>query len=235
MSVFVHIVYIAVAFMLVLGILIQSGKGGGLGAGLGGAAAQNVFGGSGGADFMTRLTQAFAALFMVCAMYLAYEGTHTGSSFLKAESEKFAKPEEAIGEDGEIDWERIGPRPLVLQPALARAEVSPPPEPEPAPEPAPTTVTENTDADSPAAGVEAPSSSVSASTAVDGPENAGSEPGIEADGGPKAAIDPPEAAEDENTPKDDPAPTDAAEAKANAPGPKDAGKTATGPKAEDKN
>ena len=57
MNTFVTIVFVVVALVMVLSILLQSGKGGGLGSALGGGASQTVFGGSGGADFISKLTQ----------------------------------------------------------------------------------------------------------------------------------------------------------------------------------
>ena len=87
MVTFLTVVYILVATVMVLAILLQSGKGGGLGAALGGGASQTVFGGGGGADFMAKLTQVCAAAFMVLAMYLAYASAHSGSDFLQDNSE----------------------------------------------------------------------------------------------------------------------------------------------------
>jgi preprotein translocase subunit SecG len=60
-----------VCFFLMLVVLLQQGKGGGLGAGMGGATAQ-VFGGRGAGNFMTRLTAACAIIFMGTSMSLAY-------------------------------------------------------------------------------------------------------------------------------------------------------------------
>ena len=87
MTTFVTVIYIIVCILMILGILLQAGKGGGLGGALGGAGAQTVFGGGGGGDFMSRLTQTLATLFMICAMYLAYASAHAGSSFLQDKSQ----------------------------------------------------------------------------------------------------------------------------------------------------
>ncbi len=117
LSILVTIVYILVCIVLILVVLLQAGRGGGMGTALGGGASQSVFGGSGGADFMAKLTQALAFTFMICAVFLAYASAHSGSSRLKNESEKHAK--KASDDDtGEVDYERIGPSPLQLPPAL---------------------------------------------------------------------------------------------------------------------
>ncbi len=67
---FLSIVHIVVCVFLILVVLLQQGKGGGLGA-FGGATAQ-VFGGGGAGNFMSRLTYICAAIFMITSMTLAY-------------------------------------------------------------------------------------------------------------------------------------------------------------------
>jgi preprotein translocase subunit SecG len=111
METFITIIYVIVAFMMVLAILLQAGKGGGLGSALGGGASQSVFGGGGGADFMAKLTQGFAATFMICAMYLAYASAHAGSEFLEGQD---AGSTEMLDGNDEINFEALGinPQPL---------------------------------------------------------------------------------------------------------------------------
>lgn len=107
MTTFVTIIFVIVAMMMILSILLQAGKGGGLGSALGGGASQGVFGGGGGADFMSKLTQGFAATFMISAMYLAYASAHAGSDFLESSDEG---AEDQLDNDEEINYERLGPR-----------------------------------------------------------------------------------------------------------------------------
>jgi preprotein translocase subunit SecG len=111
MTTFITIIFIIVALMMILSILLQAGKGGGLGTALGGGASQGVFGSGGGADFMSKLTQGFAATFMISAMYLAYASAHAGSDFLESSDEG---AEDLLDDDEEINYERLGPRPQVL-------------------------------------------------------------------------------------------------------------------------
>jgi|SRR6267142_653809 len=68
---FLLIVHILVCFSLVLVILLQSGKGGGLAGGAFGGTAQTVFGGRGATDFLTRATMVLAAGFFVTSIALA--------------------------------------------------------------------------------------------------------------------------------------------------------------------
>jgi preprotein translocase subunit SecG len=68
---FLNIVHIFVCFFLILVVLLQQGRGGGMGSAFGGASAQ-VFGGRGAGNFLTRLTAICAIVFMGTSMSLAY-------------------------------------------------------------------------------------------------------------------------------------------------------------------
>ena len=117
MDLFVEIVYVLITTVLVLVVLLQAGKGGGMGSALGGGASQSVFGGGGGADFLAKLTQGLAVGFMVCAVYLAYASTHSGSDRLQAMSEELESEKNLADGDQEVNYERVGPNPLRLPPA----------------------------------------------------------------------------------------------------------------------
>jgi preprotein translocase subunit SecG len=65
-----NIAHVIVCVFLILVVLLQQGRGGGMGA-LGGATAQ-VFGGRGAGNFMTRLTAICAVIFMATSLSLAY-------------------------------------------------------------------------------------------------------------------------------------------------------------------
>ncbi|MGK3985266.1 preprotein translocase subunit SecG [Sorangium sp. So ce136] len=66
-----NIVHVFVCLFLILVVLLQQGRGGGMGSAMGGATAQ-VFGGRGAGNFMTRLTAICAAVFMATSVSLAY-------------------------------------------------------------------------------------------------------------------------------------------------------------------
>ncbi|UQA62397.1 preprotein translocase subunit SecG [Polyangium aurulentum] len=70
LSTFVNIIHVFVCVFLILVVLLQQGRGGGLGA-VGGSAAQ-VFGGRGAGNFMTRLTAICAIIFLGTSISLAY-------------------------------------------------------------------------------------------------------------------------------------------------------------------
>jgi preprotein translocase subunit SecG len=67
----INVFHVLICLFLVLVVLLQQSKGGGLSGSLGGGAAQ-VFGGRGAGNFMTRLTGFMAFLFMVTSISLAY-------------------------------------------------------------------------------------------------------------------------------------------------------------------
>ncbi|TPV95603.1 MAG: preprotein translocase subunit SecG [Myxococcales bacterium FL481] len=126
MTIVITIIYVLVCIFMVLVILLQAGRGGGMGTALGGGASQSVFGGGGGADFMAKLTQGCAAAFVLCAMYLAYESAHSGSEFLKGKSQELAAEKNLADDEGEINYERLGRNPLPLPGADTPPEPSNP-------------------------------------------------------------------------------------------------------------
>ena len=65
------IVHVTVCLFLILVVLLQQGRGGGMGSAFGGATAQ-VFGGRGAGNFLTRLPGLCAAIFMLTSIGLAY-------------------------------------------------------------------------------------------------------------------------------------------------------------------
>ena len=73
MYTFISIVYVFVCLFLILVVLLQSGKGGGLGSAFGGGGTgQQIFGGAGAGNILTRLTAGFAFAFMALSVWLAF-------------------------------------------------------------------------------------------------------------------------------------------------------------------
>lgn len=79
---FVSILHVFVCLVLMGVVLLQQGKGGGMGSAFGGASAQ-VFGGSGAGNLLTRATAICAAIFMLTSVGLAYMSS-SGDRALKA-------------------------------------------------------------------------------------------------------------------------------------------------------
>ncbi len=61
-------IHAIVAVLIVISVLLQSGKGGGLGAGFGGGGSNTLFGSSGGENFFTKLTMGLALTFMITSI-----------------------------------------------------------------------------------------------------------------------------------------------------------------------
>jgi preprotein translocase subunit SecG len=68
----IDILHVFVCGVLMFVVLLQQGKGGGMGAAFGGGGAAQVFGGRGAGNLLTRTTSVCAALFMLTSVSLAY-------------------------------------------------------------------------------------------------------------------------------------------------------------------
>ena len=86
MQTLITIVHVLAAIFLVLVILLQSGKGGGMGAALGGASTQ-IFGGRGAGNFLSRLTTGAAVIFFLTSLTLSVLSSRHTSVF-KGENTK---------------------------------------------------------------------------------------------------------------------------------------------------
>ncbi|BCU63459.1 preprotein translocase, SecG subunit [Acinetobacter bouvetii DSM 14964 = CIP 107468] len=94
MQTFVLVVHIILAVLMIVLILVQHGKGADAGASFGGGGAATVFGASGSANFLTRLTAILTALFFVTSLTLAvYAKKQTADAYsLKSISSAPAAP-----------------------------------------------------------------------------------------------------------------------------------------------
>jgi len=95
MYTFISIVYIFVCLFLILVVLLQSGKGGGLGSAFGGGASQQIFGGAGAGNLLTRLTAVFAFAFMALSVWLAFLSSSGEQALDRAVREQAATQEAA--------------------------------------------------------------------------------------------------------------------------------------------
>ena len=75
----VYAIHIIVSLALILIVLLQTGKGAGMGAAFGGAS-QTVFGSSGASTLLGKLTTAAAVIFMCSSLFLAYSVTESEES-----------------------------------------------------------------------------------------------------------------------------------------------------------
>lgn len=97
------IIFVIVCLVLCVTILLQSSKGG-LGAGLGGAQATQVFGGQGAGGFLVKLTIGAASAFMVLSIGLARLSSQPQSILGELdEGEAVSSDEDEIIEAGTLD------------------------------------------------------------------------------------------------------------------------------------
>ena len=90
MSTLVTILHVLVCLFLMLTVLLQQGKGGGMGGAFGGSNAGSVFGGAGASTFLRRLTATAATVFMLTSMVLAYIASNDAGDSLEKISEREA-------------------------------------------------------------------------------------------------------------------------------------------------
>lgn len=74
--------HLVIAFVLIVLVLLQHGKGADAGANFGGGtSSQTLFGSSGGNSFMLKLTSGVAILFFVTSLTLAYLGAQQAKGY----------------------------------------------------------------------------------------------------------------------------------------------------------
>jgi preprotein translocase subunit SecG len=90
MITFLTVLHVFVCLFLILVVLLQAGKGGGMGIafGGGGGGSQTVFGSSGAGNFLTRLTSVTAFLFLLTSLGLAHFSSQQDSKRLQRLAER---------------------------------------------------------------------------------------------------------------------------------------------------
>lgn len=106
---FLVVLHIMVCVVLVLVVLLQRGKGGDVGAALGGGGSNTVFGSRGAGNFLTKLTTGSAVVFMLTSLSLAYLGNQSsnpldmGDDILEVETTTGSDAAPSAGTLEEID------------------------------------------------------------------------------------------------------------------------------------
>ena len=85
----IYSVFIVICVALIIVVLLQAGKGAGLGAAFGGSS-QTVFGSAGRASFLTKTTAGLAAAFMIISLFLAWNSSRTFSAGVMEDYEETA-------------------------------------------------------------------------------------------------------------------------------------------------
>ena len=96
MYTFLTVLHVIVCVFLMLVVLLQAGRGGGMGIAFGGSGgSQSVFGSSGGANFLTKMTAVCAFIFFANSMTLAYMSSQSDSRRLQKIATKKAADKKA--------------------------------------------------------------------------------------------------------------------------------------------
>jgi preprotein translocase subunit SecG len=115
MYIALSILHLVIAVGLILIVLLQGGKGADIGAAFGGGSSQTVFGGRGAATFLSKLTTAFAVLFMVMSIVLTLMASQRGTSTVVPED---------VSQPAQSSPAPAAPAPAPIQPAPAPAAPS---------------------------------------------------------------------------------------------------------------
>lgn len=91
------VIHIIASALMILLILVQPGRSGGLGAAFGGAQAQQVFGGRGAGNFLSRMTWGAAAVFFATSMTLAYLSSSSDDSLQQRSEQAQGKDDSGEG------------------------------------------------------------------------------------------------------------------------------------------
>ncbi|MDY0005100.1 MAG: preprotein translocase subunit SecG, partial [Polyangia bacterium] len=84
----INVIHILTCILLIIAVLLQAGKGGGMGAAFGGGASSSVFGGRGASTVVAKITWVLAITFMLSAISLAWHSSRSDSSALAKASKK---------------------------------------------------------------------------------------------------------------------------------------------------
>ena len=110
MITFLTVIHVIVCMFLILVVLLQAGKGGGMGIAFGGGGgSQTVFGSSGAGNFLTRLTSITAFLFLLTSLTLAHFSSQQDSRRLQRLAERKSvekKADDARAEKLKMDLEK---------------------------------------------------------------------------------------------------------------------------------
>jgi preprotein translocase subunit SecG len=93
----IYSVFIVICIALIVVVLLQAGKGAGLGAAFGGSS-QTVFGSQGRASFLTKTTAGLATAFMIISLFLAWNSSRTFSAGVMQDYKEAPAPQGQPGE-----------------------------------------------------------------------------------------------------------------------------------------
>ena len=86
MTTIVVALHVTFCILLILIVLLQSGKGAEMGISMGGGSGQTLFGAGGPASILTKITTAVAIFFMVTSLTLAYLSGHQSETSVMSDN-----------------------------------------------------------------------------------------------------------------------------------------------------
>ena len=92
-------IHVIACVLLIMIVLLQTGKGAGMGASLGGGSSQALFGGTGPATLLSKVTKGIAIIFMLTSLTLAYRSSHSSQESVMPDAP--APIEQPAGSDSE--------------------------------------------------------------------------------------------------------------------------------------
>ncbi len=99
-------IHLVLAFVLIVLVLIQQGKGADAGANFGGGSSQSVFGSGGSGGFLLRVTAVIATLFFITSLTLAYLGAQQAKGYQSVTQKVVTQP----GEKTEVPTAPVVPK-----------------------------------------------------------------------------------------------------------------------------
>jgi preprotein translocase subunit SecG len=78
----ITVIHVVICFLLIMIVLLQSGRGADMGAAFGGSS-QTIFGSSGPTTFLGKMTTIIATVFMLTSLWLAYFAVHKAPSVME--------------------------------------------------------------------------------------------------------------------------------------------------------
>jgi len=108
MIIAITVVHVLTCFILVLIVLLQTGKGADMGAVFGGGSSSTIFGSSGAGNLLTRVTTGAAVVFMVTSLTLAYSAAHRSPGTILDRGVAAEEPEAGPAPQAAIDEEGAG-------------------------------------------------------------------------------------------------------------------------------
>lgn len=91
-------IHLVIAFVLIVLVMLQQGKGADAGANFGGGSSQSVFGSGGANTFMLKLTSLIAVLFFITSLSLAYLGAQQAKGY-QSVTQKLEQPSNVVEEE----------------------------------------------------------------------------------------------------------------------------------------